>query len=166
MINYLPNGIMGVQCVDGTPALRVEPHIEEITKEDLIWLYKDIKKQKPIQLPIGEFLYRECDNGGCSFIGVVHQRQHFCPLCYHIMSEIEKDINEGFDERFQMWQSQVKLMERIINGNVSKFVMEFNETLKTNKPSLDKTHEELMDSVMEDKHQGYDVIGEEIIVDE
>ena len=147
----MDNGILQVKYSDGIASLEIDQHIQEITREDLFEVYKKIKRSKPIQLPLKEFVYRECEDGGCNFMGVVHEKQHFCPLCYHIMDDLEKDINEGFDIRFQKWQKELKMVEGIINGNIQEFITKTNEERRT-----ERTHDELLD----------DVLGEEVIVDE
>lgn len=101
--------------------------IEEITRDDFFDLYKDIIRDKPKQFPVNEFCIRQCENGGCTFEGVIHKRQQFCPICYHLMTTLKDDANIGYDDIIQTWIKRKNCLENIINGNLIKFVDDFND---------------------------------------
>ena len=132
------DSILSIQEDDnGKFFLDVNSSIDEITKDDLLELYNDIKKEKPIQFSVNEFCFRRCEDGGCLFEGVIHVRQHFCPLCYHLMETIKEDANEGYDSQIQMWMKEKNFIERIVNGDLVAFVNKFNKTLRENQLAED-----------------------------
>jgi len=113
-----------------TDELEIEPSIEELTKEDLLALWRDIKREKPIQFQINTYCMTECDSGGCNFRGVVHKEQNFCPKCYHIMNTIEKDANVDYDKLIQNWIKKKNYIEEIINSSPDQFIKYWNENIE------------------------------------
>jgi hypothetical protein len=134
---------------DGTFYLDAEPMIEEITREDIHEIYKNVLKYKPKQFPIGEFIEKGCSQ--CDFQGILHKKQTFCPLCCSVADEMEGDPNFGFEEVFKKWQERKNLIEKLLSGDIVEFVTEFNKKLP--KP-------------MNKYINGEEIIGEEIQVDE
>lgn len=109
------------------PYLNPNPEIEAFTKEDFIELWKETKRNRPMQFPVDEFCIRVCNR--CGFSGVVHNRQTFCPICYEIMETINANPNSEFDATFKRWEEEKNFIEKIINGDLLKFVKEFNKNI-------------------------------------
>ena len=95
--------------------LSSNPRIEEITKEDIKDLLRDVMRNKPQQFSLGEFQIRHCDS--CHHEFVLHKRQTFCPICYEICELIEEDANFDYDELFQKWQGDKNFLENILYSN-------------------------------------------------
>lgn len=135
---------------NGKPEIKAT-RVEELTVDDFKDYYKEVMKQKPKQLPMGEYRVVECDS--CSFEGTIHVKQTFCPKCHKLVNVIQPDANFDFDTLFQSWQVKKQCIESIINGNVVDFVEDYKEchTMK---------EDDLTEYSMEEE------MGEETIVDE
>jgi len=129
--------------------LSLEPDIEHLHKQDLFSLYKYTVRHKPKQVPIGEFQVKECES--CNFKGIIHKRQTFCPLCKDILSVIDEDANEEYDEMFQVWQAKKNFIESIVNGKIIEWVNDFNE-----QRVIDKNEDIEFENMM---------MGDEVVVD-
>lgn len=103
--------------------LKVDPEIEEITRDDLVDYWKSIRRNQPKQLPLDQYNKIMCSL--CSFSGIVHVKQNFCPLCYSIV-DVLGDANEDFDIINQEWVKEKNLLENIINGNIVEFIEDIN----------------------------------------
>ena len=118
--------------VDEKAYLTSEPFVESITKQDIIDIYKNILSYKPKQFPTGLYVKVFCSD--CDFTGIIHKDQQFCPSCYRMdLGQDEEDVNFKFDELFEKWQKMKLYVETILNGDVIKFLNEFNSNIETDK---------------------------------
>ena len=121
---------------ENKPYIWHDPVVEEFTKDDFVELWKDIKRKKPIQLPIAMFKIVQCDK--CDFEGVVYIKQGFCPVCKDITHTVEEDANFKFSEMIETWMIEKNYIESIINQDMKKFVFDFNKScLKKEKKADD-----------------------------
>ncbi len=99
----------------GKRYIKTEPVVEEISKDDIRVAYRELLRNKPQQVSVGEFQIRFCESCAQDFI--LHKRQVFCPICKRIIDIVSEDANEGFDEMFQVWQADKNFLENILQGN-------------------------------------------------
>lgn len=110
---------------DDVVTLDSEPYIEEITKDDILELYRHVLKSKPKQFPVGTFRNVTCYT--CDLNLVLHKKQVFCPRCFTLdLTEDDIDPNFDYSRLIEEWIQRKNCIERIINGNVIQFVKDFN----------------------------------------
>lgn len=114
-ISYVSDLNIEIVKVDNKRYLKTEPVIEEISKEDIRLAYKDILRNKPQQVGMGDFHIRHCYDCGEDFI--LYKRQTFCPICKRIIDIVEEDANFDYDTLFQVWQGDKNFLENILQGN-------------------------------------------------
>ena len=115
MSMYVSDLNVEIILVDGERFIKTEAAIEEITREDYTEAYKEILRNKPQQVGIGDFQIRHCD--ACTEDFILHKKQVFCPVCKRMIELVEEDANFDFNEVFQEWQDDKNFIENILQGN-------------------------------------------------
>jgi hypothetical protein len=119
-----------------TIELLAEPFVEEITKAEILDLYKHVLTQKPKQFSVG--MYKKVSCLSCSLDFIIYKKQLFCPCCFNLdIIDDEADVNFEFPALFEEWQKRKLYIERIINGDVIEFLDNYNSNIEPQKEEHD-----------------------------
>jgi len=130
-----------------------DPIIEELTKDDILSYLNEVRRSKPVNLPVDLFHFCSCEQESCNFRGLLFKKQRFCPVCLNLVNVEESDIEYSYESIFQQWQKLKNSLEKIINGDIQTFVKQ----VEANSIEKEKSLIELM-------HK--EVCGEEPIIDD